>query len=212
MDETHRSIGEVASATGLTVRALRHYDAIGLVCPSLRTGAGYRLYGDDDLARLARVVALRQLGLGLEQVAAALDEEEPEAVLRRHLAALERELELTAALRERLVRVLDTVGHGAGRSGDRSIAIIEVMMSIEQHYTPEQLAAHVDRWDALLEEFTGGDPGIRAGLQSYWDEHGPEKASQGMVDPEVFAYAQRIRDAHGNAPPAGARRGGRQGR
>lgn len=241
MDETHRSIGEVASATGLTVRALRHYDAIALVRPSLRTGAGYRLYGDDDLARLARVVALRQLGLGLEQVAAALDREEPETVLRRHLAALERELELTAALRERLVRVLDTVGHQACRSGDRSIAIIEVMMSIEQHYTPEQLAtlearrealgeeglaagqqawadllgelkaeldagtdpadprlaAHVDRWDALLGEFTGGDPGIRAGLQSYWDEHGPEKASQGMVDPEVFAYAQRIRDAHG---------------
>ena len=241
MDETHRSIGEVASATGLTVRALRHYDAIALVRPSLRTGAGYRLYGDDDLARLARVVALRQLGLGLEQVAAALDREEPETVLRRHLAALERELELTAALRERLVRVLDTVGHQACRSGDRSIAIIEVMMSIEQHYTPEQLAtlearrealgeeglaagqqawadllgelkaeldagtdpadprlaAHVDRWDALLEEFTGGDPGIRAGLQSYWDEHGPEKASQGMVDQEVFAYAQRIRDAHG---------------
>ncbi len=240
MDETHRSIGEVASATGLTVRALRHYDAIALVRPSLRTGAGYRLYGDDDLARLARVVALRQLGLGLEQVAAALDREEPETVLRRHLAALERELELTAALRERLVRVLDTVGHQACRSGDRSIAIIEVMMSIEQHYTPEQLAtlearrealgeeglaagqqawadllgelkaeldagtdpadprlaAHVDRWDALLGEFTGGDPGIRAGLQSYWDEHGPEKASQGMVDPEVFAYAQRIREAH----------------
>ena len=53
-------------------------------------------------------------------MAAALDEEEPEAVLRRHLAALERELELTAALRERLVRVLDTVGPGAGRSGDQS--------------------------------------------------------------------------------------------
>jgi DNA-binding transcriptional MerR regulator len=240
MDETHRSIGEVASATGLTVRALRHYDAIGLVRPSLRTGAGHRLYGDDDLARLARVVALRRLGLGLEQVASALDEEEPETVLRRHLAALERELELTAALRERLVRVLDTVGQQAWRSGDRSIAIIEVMMSIEQHYTPEQmvtlearrealgeegmaagqqawadllgelkaeleagtdpteprLAAHVDRWDALLAQFTGGDAGIRAGLQSYWDEHGPEKASQGMVDTEVYAYAQRIREAH----------------
>lgn len=240
MDETYRSIGEVAGATGLTVRALRHYDTIGLVRPSLRTGAGHRMYGDDDLARLARVVALRQLGLGLEQVAAALDGEEPETVLRRHLAALERELELTAALRERLVQVLDTVGRQANPSGDRSIAIIEVMMSIEQHYTPEQmatlearrdalgeqglaaghqawadllgelkaeldagtdpaeprLAAHVDRWDALLEEFTGGDAGIRAGLQSYWDEHGPEKASQGMVDTEVFAYAQRIRDAH----------------
>lgn len=86
----------------------------------LQPAAGYRLYGDDDLARLARVVALRQLGLGLEQVAAALDEEEPEAVLRRHLAALERELELTAALRERLVRVLDTVGPGAGRWARRA--------------------------------------------------------------------------------------------
>ena len=243
MNETHRSIGEVAKATGLTVRALRHYDAIGLVRPSDRTGAGYRLYGDDDLARLARVVALRQLGLGLEQVAAALDEEEPEAVLRRHLAALERELELTAALRERLVRVLDTVGPRAGRSGDQSIAIIEVMMSIEQHYTPDQLATlqarrealgeeglaagqqawadllgklraemdagtdpaeprlavHVDRWDALLEEFTGGDPGIRAALQSSWDQHGPHKALQGMVDPAVWEYAQRIRHAHGKA-------------
>lgn len=243
MDETRRSIGEVAKATGLTVRALHHYDAVGLVRPSDRTGAGYRLYGDNDLARLARVVALRQLGLGLEQVAAALDEEEPEAVLRRHLAALERELELTAALRERLVRVLDTVGRRAGRSGDQSIAIIEVMMSIEQHYTPDQLATlqarrealgeeglaagqqawadllgklraemdagtdpaeprladHVDRWDALLEEFTGGDSGIRAGLQSSWDQHGPEKASQGMMDPAVWEYAQRIRNAHGKA-------------
>ncbi|MDQ3608962.1 MAG: TipAS antibiotic-recognition domain-containing protein [Actinomycetota bacterium] len=137
--------------------------------------------------------------------------------------------------------MLDTVGRQGGPSGDRSIAIIEVMMSIEQHYTPEQLAilearrealgeegmaagqqawadllgelkaeldagtdpaeprlaVHVDRWDALLEEFTGGDAGIRAGLQSYWDGHGPEKASQGMVDTEVFAYAQRIRDAQG---------------
>lgn len=62
-----------------------------------------------------------------------------------------------------------------------------------------RLAAHVDRWDALLEEFTGGDPGIRAGLQSSWDQHGAEKASQGMVDPAVWEYAQRIRNAHGKA-------------
>lgn len=85
MDETHRSIGEVAKATGLTVRALRHYDAIGLVRPSDRTGAGYRLY-DDDLARLARVVALRQLGLGLEQVARRWTRRSP----RRSCAAISR--------------------------------------------------------------------------------------------------------------------------
>jgi hypothetical protein len=109
-------------------------------------------------------------------------------------------------------------GPRAGRSGAGQQAWADLLGELKAELdagtdpAEPRLAAHVDRWDARLEEFTGGDPGIRAGLQSYWDEHGPEKASQGMVDPEVFAHAQRIRDAHGNAPPAGVRRGGRQGR
>jgi DNA-binding transcriptional MerR regulator len=44
-------ISEVAELSGVTIRALHHYDAIGLLVPSLRTPAGYRLYGDDDLLR-----------------------------------------------------------------------------------------------------------------------------------------------------------------
>lgn len=244
MDETQsqRTIGAVAQATGLTVRALHHYDAIGLVRPTQRTQAGHRLYTQDDLRRLTRVVALRQLGLSLEQVAAALDAQEPRHVLREHLHALEGELQRTHALHERLVRVLGMVDSDDCIPSDLSIEIIEVMMSIEQHYTAEQLtqlerrrdalgeggmasgrqawadllgelkaeleagtdpaephlAAHIDRWDALVEEFTGGDPGIRAGLQSYWDEHG-EEASHGMMDPAVWEYGQRIRAAHGRA-------------
>ena len=48
---------------GLTVRTLHHYDEIGLLAPSWRTGAGHRQYTADDVARLQMIVSLRQLGL-----------------------------------------------------------------------------------------------------------------------------------------------------
>ncbi len=54
----------------MTVRALHHYDEIGLVRPSQRTAAGYRLYGDADVLRLHQVLLFRELGLPLEEIAA----------------------------------------------------------------------------------------------------------------------------------------------
>ena len=69
-------MGETASATGVTVRTLHHYDRIGLVTPAARSSAGYRLYSPADVDRLQQVVAYRRLGLGLEDIAAALAEED----------------------------------------------------------------------------------------------------------------------------------------
>ena len=67
------TVGQVAEAFGVTVRTLHHYDAIGLVVPNGRTPAGYRLYTDADLARLATVVTYRRLGLPLPEVRALLE-------------------------------------------------------------------------------------------------------------------------------------------
>jgi len=69
----HWKVGELARATGLTVRALHHYDELGLLVPSERTFAGYRLYGDRDVRRLYRIVALRGLGLRLDEIAEVID-------------------------------------------------------------------------------------------------------------------------------------------
>ena len=69
------TVGQVAESFGVTVRTLHHYDAEGLVVPSARTHAGYRLYTDADLARLATVVTYRRLGLPLDEVRALLDGE-----------------------------------------------------------------------------------------------------------------------------------------
>ena len=67
------TVGQVSQTFGVTVRTLHHYDAQGLVVPSARTHAGYRLYTDADLARLATVVTYRRLGLPLTEVRALLD-------------------------------------------------------------------------------------------------------------------------------------------
>lgn len=73
MPVNERTIGQVAALTGLTVRALHHYDAIGLVSPSWRSAAGYRLYADADLQRLQQVLLFRELGFALDAVRDLVD-------------------------------------------------------------------------------------------------------------------------------------------
>ncbi len=51
------------------------------------------------------------------------------------------------------------------------------------------------RWQALIEQFTGGDPGIRDSLQRMYESEGPEAASRGTLNAEVMAYAQRAIEA-----------------
>ena len=55
------------------MRALHHYDSLGLLVPSARSGGGYRLYDDDDLLRLPQILIGRELGLSLEAIRRAID-------------------------------------------------------------------------------------------------------------------------------------------
>jgi DNA-binding transcriptional MerR regulator len=66
-------IGEFAALTGLSVRALHHYDRIGLLQPQGYSAGGHRLYGDRELLRLQQILTLRYLGFGLKQIKDLLD-------------------------------------------------------------------------------------------------------------------------------------------
>src|SRR3954471_9103699 len=150
--QTHRrQIGEVARLTGLTVRALHHYDEIGLLPPAERTEAGYRLYGDADLRRLYRILALREMGFTLAEIASTFAREgnDPRPLLRRHLARIDDQLELAARLRSRVTRILDVLDRADEPAGDLFIGAIELMKRMERHYTPEQLAKLERRADEL---------------------------------------------------------------
>jgi DNA-binding transcriptional MerR regulator len=59
---------EFANLSGVTVRTLHHYDRLGLLKPSRYTGAGFRLYSEDDFARLEQIVALKFIGFSLNEI------------------------------------------------------------------------------------------------------------------------------------------------
>ena len=80
---TALTVGQVAEQLGVTVRTLHHYDEIGLLVPSERTSAGYRLYDARDITRLQHVVVYRRLGFALEEIALLLDD--PAADVGEHL-------------------------------------------------------------------------------------------------------------------------------
>src|SRR5580693_7040748 len=98
------TVGDLAKLTGITVRTLHHYDEIGLVQPSDRSRAGYRLYADDDVLRLQQVLVYKELGLPLDEIAAVLDDPAFSRIdaLRRHREAL-------VAKRVRLDRMLASI-------------------------------------------------------------------------------------------------------
>jgi MerR family transcriptional regulator, thiopeptide resistance regulator len=110
------TVGELAALTGITVRTLHHYDELGLVPASQRTAAGYRLYTERDVLRLHRVLVLRELGLSLEEIASAIDGDEPQSeLLRRHREAL-------VGKRDRLdamIATLDAVVGGMTMSNEK---------------------------------------------------------------------------------------------
>jgi MerR family transcriptional regulator, thiopeptide resistance regulator len=100
-----RTVGEVSKLSGVSVRALHHYDEIGLLSPSERSDAGYRLYSHADLQRLQETLGWRALGFGLGEIAPLLDEpgRDRGAALRRQPELVEAELGRLGAL----VRALD---------------------------------------------------------------------------------------------------------
>ena len=94
-------IGELAEATGLTVRTIHHYDHIGLFAPATRTQGHQRLYDERDVRRLYRICALRDLGLPLADISRMFDDDSAALgdVLRAHRVHVEAELERLTRLR-----------------------------------------------------------------------------------------------------------------
>lgn len=102
------TVGQVAGTYGVTVRTLHHYDEVGLLHPSERTHAGYRLYTADDLQQLSTIVVYRRLGFRLEEIGELLEAEGAEVVdhLRRQRDAVRARLaemtDLVDAIEHRL--------------------------------------------------------------------------------------------------------------
>jgi DNA-binding transcriptional MerR regulator len=240
-EETWR-IGDLAAMARVSVRTLRHYEALGLLTPIARTESGYRLYGRDQLERLYRILALRSLDLPLEEIGRLLRDDVGLAdVLARQLQAIERRMAADADLHARLHRLLQTSTQKGEPTVTELTDTMEAMAMSDRYYTQEQQealaqrrdalgpegmraaerawadliseaeaerAAGTDpaaprmqeiaqRWRALIEQFTGGDPGTRESLGRMYREEGVERASRGAVSSDLGAYVGRALSAGG---------------
>ncbi|MGE3801589.1 MAG: MerR family transcriptional regulator [Candidatus Kapaibacterium sp.] len=234
MSEPGVRIGRLAEQTGLSIRTLHWYDEIGLLKPTERTESGHRIYSREDVARLQQILSLRDLGFALEEIAECLDDRlfDHYTVVRMHRIRLQRDLERTRQLCERLERLEHQLEQGDVVSSEEFIQTIESIIMTEKYYTKEQqeylknryeevgeeriqqvqkeweeliAAARSEmekgsdpmsqpvleiarKWNALVDEFTGGNPGVTASLKQMYNEEGPEKASRGMMDPAIFEF------------------------
>ncbi len=134
-------IGELAKRTGLTVRTLHHYDAIGLLKPSLRSDAGYRLYRRQDVARLHHIQALRSLGMSLAEIGTLLDQPSPplSAVIERQIEQLERQIARKTQLRDRLEHLHRLFVGGDDPELDDWLNTLELMTMYDQYFSPDEL-------------------------------------------------------------------------
>ncbi len=149
------SVGEVARLTGVTVRTLHHYDEVGLLCPGARSPAGHRRYTYADLERLQRVLCYRQLGFGLQDIAAILDD--PESDPLDHLRRQRR------LLRERVERL-----RGMAAAVERNLEARAMGIQLDPH--------------EMFEVFGDSDPTEHAPeAEQRWGETDPYRESQRRI-------------------------------
>ncbi len=109
------SIAEVASSAGISSRTLRHYDAIGLLKPAGTSPNGYRFYSKPELLRLQQILAFKELGLGLSEIAAIPDlQADPIARLEDLSAQFAVSIERMQRQRQSIQRAIDMYRSGGG--------------------------------------------------------------------------------------------------
>lgn len=146
-------VGDVAAATGVSVRTLHHYEHVGLLTPS-RTDAGHRRYSERDVRRLTQIVALRSLGLPLAVIGSCVDDDIDalEKALRQQLAHVEQEIAIADQLRARLLRVLSQLTDASSVDSRELFELMEETTTMSDYYSNDDLAFLAARREELGED------------------------------------------------------------
>jgi DNA-binding transcriptional MerR regulator len=193
MNDRRWKVGELAAAAAVTVRTLHYFDEIGLLCPAERSSAGHRLYTSDDVRRLYEVLALRDLGMSLNEIAASLDHagDDLQLPVQRQLEQVGQRISAQQHLRRRLEAILHAMQQARDPSVDLLIQTMEAMMQAK-YFTPDQLIRLKERHREV-----GGEAFGR--WQQQWaklNEEAKAHVARGTdpSDPAVQALAQRWAD------------------
>ena len=142
------TVGQVAQRSSVSVRALHHYDEIGLLAPSGRTESGYRLYSPQDVARLRQILFYRELDFGLEQIGAMLAD--PEVGAAEHLHAQHKLLRERLARTEQLLTAIETEmearSMGISLTPEEQLEVFGPETPAKYEAEAEERWGHTDAW------------------------------------------------------------------
>jgi MerR family transcriptional regulator, thiopeptide resistance regulator len=202
-------VGELAKKSGLTVRTLHHYDAIGLLTPSARADNGYRLYNRDDIARLHRIQALRGFGLSLADIGACLARPDTSLadLIARQIAMLDRQIEKAARLRGRLQELHGMLIEGREPELADWLNTLEMMTMFDRYFSQEELErmpmyrktqTQSPEWTELVTEvqalMDAGVPPADARPRALADRWMDLLARDTNNDPRLLAKLNRMHD------------------
>jgi MerR family transcriptional regulator, thiopeptide resistance regulator len=195
-----KRVGEVARATGLTVRTLHYYHEIGLLVPSERSDAGHRLYSAVDLERLYRIMRLRKIGMTLEDAGRALDDADwnLESALNRHIDQLDRQLAVSHRLRQRLAAIVSSLTADETPNTEEFLNVLEEMSMLEttvQRRIPGLIYADIEAAHTFLTEVFGLEAGRLSRDETGAVIHGEVTAGDGVI------WLHRIAPAFGLDSP-----------
>ncbi len=161
-------IGELARRTGITVRTLHHYDAIGLLKPSARTDSGHRLYIYQDIARFHAIQALRQVGLSLNEIGELLrGEPEPlPVIIERQVRALEGKIKESTELCARLKLLGSELAGGNEPDMDKWLVTLAAVNAYGKHFNADEIEKLMTRMKPMEEEWLPLIAAVRAAMDA----------------------------------------------
>jgi DNA-binding transcriptional MerR regulator len=133
-------IGELAKRTGVTIRALRHYDEIGLLSPSTRSEGGFRLYSLEDVGKLYRIQALCRLNLPLAEVQKILTAGNatfPD-IMEKQIAFLDHQISHAVALRDHLAELQSRLHQSAAVTMDDWVGALAQMSAVSKYFDDDE--------------------------------------------------------------------------
>lgn len=179
------TVQQLARLAGVSVRTLHHYDHIGLLKPSARSAAGYRLYGETDLLRLQQILFFRELDFPLANIQAILDDPGFDQVkaLRDHRRLLQQEA-------DRLGRLLATIEKTISRLTEDNMTMTDE--ELYEGFTPEQIERYTreanERYDPKI--VAEANRRVRQMSKAQWQ----------VVKAEGGAVAQQLADLMDREP------------
>jgi MerR family transcriptional regulator, thiopeptide resistance regulator len=192
-------IKDAARLAGVSVRTLHHYDAIGLLVPSNRTDAGYRLYTDDDLLRLQQILIGRELGLSLEEIRRSLDD--PRFDRKTTLLEQKERLRARAQDTEKMIRAIDVALAAIDGSRKGDVNMGELFEGFNSSQYEDEARSRWGQSDAFVESakrtkrYSPDDwKAIKAEQAAVYDEaYAALKAGKSPSDAAVMDIAERHR-------------------